>query len=151
MTSSVLVSLRVRASPERAFDVFTQEICAWWRPHPLFQITPHGDGVLSFEDRKLITRLANGQIFEIGKVTEWRRGEKLAFVWRPAMLAEELATRVEVSFDAIGDETRVSVRHFGWLEIPNDHVARHHLRDAETQARVADWWRLSLAAFKSEF
>jgi hypothetical protein len=44
MKSSVLVALRVRASPERAFDAFTREIGEWWRPGPLFAITPHGDG-----------------------------------------------------------------------------------------------------------
>ena len=152
--SSVLVALRVKASPERAFDIFTQEIGAWWRPDRLFQITPHGDGALSFEGGeggRLVTRLADGEIFEIGKVTEWRRGEKLAFVWRPATLAEALATRVEVSFEAVGEETRVSVRHFGWLEIPRNHVIRHHFPDMATQARVADWWRRSLDAFEGEF
>ncbi|MEZ5927301.1 MAG: hypothetical protein R3C55_02320 [Parvularculaceae bacterium] len=47
--SSVLVALRVKASPARAFDVFTQEIGVWWRPDPLFEITPRGDGRLKFE------------------------------------------------------------------------------------------------------
>jgi hypothetical protein len=27
----VLVALRVKATPERAFDVFTEEIALWWR------------------------------------------------------------------------------------------------------------------------
>jgi len=40
----VLVALRVNATPERAFDAFTEEISQWWRPDPLFQITPKGDG-----------------------------------------------------------------------------------------------------------
>ncbi len=47
--SAVIVSLRVEATPRQAFDVFTQEIAAWWRPNQLFQLTPRGDGVLSFE------------------------------------------------------------------------------------------------------
>ncbi len=149
MTSSVLVALRVKASPERAFDVFTKEIGAWWRPDPLFRITSQGDGVLAFEGEaggRLVARLPDGTSYEVGKVTEWRRGEKLAFTWKPESLEEGLLTRVEVSFEAVGAETRVSVQHFGWLEVPQEHVARHGFPDAVTAARVADWWRRSLSA-----
>ena len=37
MTSKVYVALRVKASPERAFAAFTEEIGQWWRPSQLFQ------------------------------------------------------------------------------------------------------------------
>src|SRR5690606_26686140 len=37
--SRVLVSLRVRATPTRAFSAFTEEIGRWWRPNGLFQFT----------------------------------------------------------------------------------------------------------------
>ena len=40
MTSKVYVALRVKATPERAFEAFVGEIGAWWRPNPLFQTTP---------------------------------------------------------------------------------------------------------------
>ena len=40
MTSRVLVALRVKASPERAFEVFTREVASWWSPNTLFQFTP---------------------------------------------------------------------------------------------------------------
>ncbi|CAE6763021.1 hypothetical protein R69658_03253 [Paraburkholderia aspalathi] len=49
MSSRVQVSLRVAATPKRAFEVFTREIGRWWRPNGLFQFTPQGAGVLSFE------------------------------------------------------------------------------------------------------
>jgi uncharacterized protein YndB with AHSA1/START domain len=150
VTSSVLVALRVNASPERAFDVFTREIGAWWRPDPLFAITPRGDGVLAFEGEesgRLVSRLPDGTIFEIGRVTEWRRGVRLAFDWRHATFAPDQTTRVEVTFAAIGTETRVTVRHFGWTEIPREHAARHGFPDPITQMRAAEWWRRSLSAF----
>ena len=148
MTSSVLVALRVKASPLQAFDVFTAQIGAWWCPDRLFRITPQGDGVLAFEGERLVTRLPNGDVFAIGRVTEWRPGEKLAFTWRPAALEETMASRVEVTFEKVGQETRVSLRHFGWLEIPRDHVVRHRFPDAITLQKVADWWRRSLAVFE---
>ncbi|MCA9594764.1 MAG: SRPBCC domain-containing protein [Myxococcales bacterium] len=149
MTSSVLVALRVKASPERTFDVFTREIAAWWRPDPLFRITSQGDGTLAFEGEaggKLVTRLADGSVYEIGTITEWRRGERLGFTWKPESVDAERTTRVEVTFEAVGDETRVSVQHFGWLEIPQKHAARHGFPDRVTGQRVGDWWRRSLAA-----
>ena len=40
MTSRVFVALRVKASPERAFAAFVDEIGDWWRPNSLFQTTP---------------------------------------------------------------------------------------------------------------
>ena len=51
MTSRILVSLRVAASPERAFDVFVGEIGTWWRPNPLFRFTTKSGGVLAFEPK----------------------------------------------------------------------------------------------------
>jgi activator of HSP90 ATPase len=154
MTSSVLVALRVKASPERAFDVFTQEIGAWWRPDPLFNITPRGDGVLAFEggeNGRLVTTLSSGKTFEIGRVTAWRRGEFLAFDWRHASFASEQSTRVEVRFEPVGAETRVSVTHFAWTSIPREHAARHGFPDAVTQQRASEWWRRSLEAFAARW
>jgi hypothetical protein len=143
--------VRVEADAERAFDVFTREIGAWWRPDPLFPITHEGDGVLAFEGeepRKLVSRLPDGTLFEIGRVTEWRRGERLAFDWRQASFAPHQTTRVEVTFDSVGEETRVTVRHFGWTEIPREHAARHGFPDPITQLRAAEWWRRSLGEFQ---
>ncbi len=51
MTSKVYVALRVKATPERAFQAFVEEIGAWWRPSALFETTPR-PGVLSFEPGK---------------------------------------------------------------------------------------------------
>jgi uncharacterized protein YndB with AHSA1/START domain len=149
MTSAVLVSLRVAASPERAFDVFTQEIGQWWRPNGLFQITPRGDGVLSFEGGaggRLIATLPNGVVYEIGRITTWAPGETLAFSWRPASVPEDLTTHVAVRFEAIGAETRVTVEHRGWSEIPQKHVARHGFPERATLMRASEWWRANLAA-----
>ena len=145
--SAVIVSLRVKATPQEAFDVFTQEIGAWWRPNALFQLTPLGDGALSFDGQeRLITTLPNGKVFEIGRVSVWRPGERLAFTWRQASFAHAEVTHVEVRFDALGDETRVTVEHRGWDTIPQKHAARHGFPLAITQMRLAEHWRTLLAS-----
>jgi uncharacterized protein YndB with AHSA1/START domain len=147
--SAVIVSLRVKASPREAFEVFTQEIAAWWRPNALFQLTPRGDGVLSFEggaEGRLITTLPSGKVFEIGRVTAWAPGERFAFTWRQATFAVDQQTEVEVRFEAVGDETRVTVEHRGWDTIPQEHVARHRFPLGVFQLRQAEHWRALLGA-----
>jgi uncharacterized protein YndB with AHSA1/START domain len=147
--SAVVVSLRVKASPQEAFDVFTQEIAAWWRPSGLFRLTPRGDGALRFEpgeNGRLVTTLPNGKEFEIGRVIAWAPGERLAFTWRQATFAPDQVTHVEVRFEPVGDETRVTVEHRGWDAIPQEHVARHGFPLAATQMRLAEHWRALLSA-----
>ncbi|RKR38241.1 SRPBCC family protein [Paraburkholderia sp. BL17N1] len=156
MSSRVQVSLRVAASPQRAFDVFTREIGAWWRPNQLFQFTPQSAGVLSFEaaepageQRRLVETQADGSVFEIGRVTVWEPGERLAFGWRQASFSDAQHTHVEVRFEAVGDETRVTVEHRGWDSVPQDHVARHHFPDSVFLLRHGEWWQVLLASLRS--
>lgn len=147
MTSAVIVSLRVAASPQRAFEAFTKEIGQWWKPNGLFQLTPRGDGELRFEGEeggRLVTTLANGKVFEIGRVTSWRPGELLAFTWRQATFAPDQMTEVKVRFEPVGEETRVTVEHRGWDAIPQEHAARHGFPLAVFQMRQGEHWRALL-------
>lgn len=151
MTSRVLVALRVRATPERAFDAFTREIDLWWQPNGLFAFTRGEAGTLAFEPGRggrLTETKADGRVFEIGRVTAWEPGARLAFTWRQESFAEEQMTRVEVRFEAVGDETRVTVEHLGWDSVPTDHVARHRFPDALFLQRHGEWWQGLLLAFR---
>ncbi|HEU5480463.1 MAG TPA: SRPBCC domain-containing protein, partial [Candidatus Tumulicola sp.] len=114
MTSKVFLAIRVPAEPARAFEAFTTEIAAWWRPDGLFRITPGGDGRLAFEagvGGRLYTTLDDGEEFEIGRISVWEPGSRLVFAWRHANFAPDQSTEVEVCFEAVGDETRVSIEH----------------------------------------
>lgn len=96
--SAVPVAVRVPATPEDAFDAFTDDIGLWWRPSALFQLTPRGKGTGSLENReRLITPLANGKVFEIGPATAWERSARLAFSWRQATFAPDQVTAVEMT------------------------------------------------------
>jgi uncharacterized protein YndB with AHSA1/START domain len=151
VTSKVFLSLRIPVDPRRAFEAFTDEISSWWRPDPLFPLTAHGDGELAFEPGaggRLVTHLANGETFEIGRISAWEPGKRLVFGWRHASFAPGQATEVEVLFVPVGDETRVSIEHRAWDTIPRRHVARHGFPERITLERVADWWRGSLAALR---
>ena len=151
MTSHILVSIRVAVTPERAFDVFTREIDQWWRATPLFLFSSHSPGVLSFEQHlggRLIERCDDGTQFEIGRILEWVPGERLAFTWRQASFAEDQMTEVEVRFDAIGDQTRVTVEHSGWDSVPQEHVARHTFPNAVFLQRHGEWWQALLRSLQ---
>src|SRR5262245_64962797 len=149
MTAAVIVSIRVGATPLRAFEAFTREIAAWWRPNPLFALTPRGDGSLRFEPGeggRLVTTLANGREFEVGRITIWKPGERLALTWRQATFAPGQSTQLDVRFEAVGSETRVTVEHRGWGAIPKGHVARHRFDLMQFQRRQAEHWRALLAS-----
>ena len=151
MTSKVYVALRVPADPLRAFEVFTQEIASWWQPSGLFQVTPRGDGKLVFEPGvggRLFTMLDDGKEFEIGRISVWEPGKRLVFAWRQANFAAEQSTEVEVCFEAVGEETRVSIEHRAWDTIPQKHAARHGFPEQATLQHAANWWRASLAALE---
>ena len=149
MSSRVIVAIRVAATPDRAFDVFTREIDLWWRPSPLFAFAPGPPGTLAFERRpggRLVETRADGSSFEIGRIVEWVPGETLVFTWRQATFPDDRTTEVAVRFAAVGDETRVTVEHRGWDAIPQDHVARHGFPNGVFLQRHAEWWQALLDA-----
>ncbi len=152
MTSRVLVAIRVKATPERAFAVFTGEIGAWWRPNPEFAFTPRAPGRLSFEagpPGRLIETLTSGKVFEIGRITEWSPPDRLAFTWRQATFTPDQTTRVEVRFEPVGEETRVTVEHLGWESVPAEHAARHGWPLPFFLRRHGEWWQGLLSSYKS--
>lgn len=149
MNSKVLVALRVKAAPERAFSVFVEEIGVWWRPSGLFQTTPRAPGRLAFEageGGRLTETLAGGKVFEIGRILVWEPPERLVFSWRQASFPPDLRTEVEVTFEAVGQETRVVVEHRGFDRVPAENAARHGFPDQALLMRLAEWWRAQLAA-----
>jgi len=96
MTAAVIVSIRVDATPLRAFEAFTAEIGEWWRPSTLFALTPRGDGRLRFEPGeggRLVARLANGKELEVGSITVWKPGARLALTSRAHMACGDIRPR----------------------------------------------------------
>lgn len=151
MTSLILVSLRVAATPERAFTAFVRDIGLWWRPNALFQFSPGLAGALQFEPGpggRFIETYPDGRLFEIGRIRVWEPGRRLVFSWRQASFAPDQSTEVEVRFEPVDDQTRVTVEHRGWDSVPQDHVARHHFPDAVFLQRHGEWWQLLLEAFR---
>jgi len=145
--SRVLLSIRVNATPARAFAAFTEEIGQWWRPNGLFEFKRGRHGVLSFEpgaSGRLIETYADGTVFVIGEVRVWDPPRRLVVTWREESFAPDQDTELHVRFDDAGEQTRVTVEHFGWDTIPQSHAARHGFPLPVFQPRFAEWWQLML-------
>lgn len=150
MTSRVLVSVRVPCSPIQAFEVFTEEIGEWWSENELFRFTPKSPGKLAFEPPsnashgRLVEQLPNGKIFEVGPIRVWHPGERLVVGWRHANFGPDHATEVEIRFEPVGDDTRVTVEHRGWDSVPQEHLARHGFPLNLFNQRQGEQWRAGL-------
>ena len=155
MTSRILVAMRVPGPPERAFRVFTEEVGLWWQDNPLFRFTPRSPGTVAFEPpagdapARFVEKLPDGKVFVIGDVAVWHVGRRLLFGWRQATFKPDQRTEVEIRFEPVGDETRVTVEHRGWDSVPQPHVAKHGMPSLLFDQRHGEWWRTLLAALRT--
>lgn len=121
-------------------------------PRPLLSLhaaQPRRDGVRAAgrkRRRRPSRRLPTGKVFEVGKIRSWAPGERLVVDWRQASFGPGHATEVEVSFEPVGEETRITVEHRGWETVPQDHVARHSFPLQLFLQRQGGNWRAGLTA-----
>jgi uncharacterized protein YndB with AHSA1/START domain len=142
----VRVSVQVRVPPEAAFDVFTKEVELWWRTGPKFRNAGKRSGKIQFECA-LGGRLfetwegaSGAQLFEVGKITAWEPPRRFVFEWRASNFEPHELTEVEVTFEALGAGTMVTVVHRGFSKLRADHPVRHGDADAAFLRRMAMWW-----------
>ncbi len=104
-------SVTVNVPPERAFEVFTREIEAWWpiETHSIADGTPvfePGEGGRLYET-------AGGEEHLWARVLAWDPPHRLVLEWKVNPDAAA-ATDVEVTFTSEGDGTRVDLVHSGF-------------------------------------
>lgn len=106
----------VKASPERAFDVFTQKMATWW------PLESHHIGKAKAIDARFEMK-PGGRVYEVGEDgTECTWGTVLVidrprrFVWRWELSATwqhdaSIDTEIDVTFVAENGGTRVTLEH----------------------------------------
>ena len=74
---------------------------------------------------RLVEQLPNGKTFEIGPCASGSPASASSSAGARRTSGPEHATEVEVRFEPVGAETRVTVEHRGWDSVPQEHLARH--------------------------
>ena len=114
-------SISVKASPERAFEVFTNGFSSWW-PVASHHIGEQDAVEVILEPRaggRWFERAADGSECDWGAVTECERPSRLLLAWHltPEWTYDPdpaKATEVEVTFTPEGDGTLVEIEHRGF-------------------------------------
>ncbi|MGH0034682.1 MAG: SRPBCC domain-containing protein [Myxococcota bacterium] len=152
----VRVTTRVDVAPEVAFEVFTDEIDAWWRRGPRYRFRPDRDGRLCFVrgadgDRRLLEVYDDdpGDPYLVGRVLVWKQPERIVFEWRGNAFRPGQVTEVDVRFERDGEHTRMTLEHRGWDALPPDHPARHGLEGPAFSGMMGLWWGEQLVALRA--
>ncbi|MCG8587680.1 MAG: SRPBCC domain-containing protein [Proteobacteria bacterium] len=130
-TDSVSVTTVVAVDPETAFEVFTEEVDAWWKHGKRFRTGERGASRMRFEPgvggRLLEIFDAAADPFVLGRITAWEPAKQLAFEMGGRDFGPGEKTEVDVRFEPADGGTRVTVEHRGWDAFPADHPVRHGL------------------------
>ena len=111
----------VDTDPGTAFVVFTEQIGRWW---PVEGHSLYGAGAtVAFTDGQIVERSPDGATAVWGTVTRWEPGQTVAFTWHPGRSPDQ-PSQVEVTFTAIGAQTRVVLEHSGWQALGDQAAAR---------------------------
>ena len=126
--ASVTASVEVAVDPATAFEVFTEDIDAWYKRGPHSFKDPKAVGV-RFEPgvggRLLeVHDAATGEGIEWGRVLVWEPGARLVFSDLLSSAPPAPATEVEVRFVPVASGTRVTLEHRGLDRLPPDVAAQ---------------------------
>jgi uncharacterized protein YndB with AHSA1/START domain len=137
-TEAITKEIRVDATPETAFAVFTERIGEWW---PLGRYSIYGaDATVAFEGDRIVERSPGGEESVWGEVLEFEASARVRFTWHPGRPDDEEPTEVEVTFAADDDGTLVTLVHSGWERVSEERRAG--------RADYADGWPAVLELYR---
>ena len=74
-----------------------------------------------------------GEGYEIGRISAWEPGKKIAYTWRQSDWPEDAITNVELTFEPVDGGTRVRMRQTGWERVPGGgDIAKGYSEGAST-------------------
>ena len=152
-TDRARVTTVVAVDPATAFEIFTVQTETWWRGgRRLRGGGSEGTGRLRFvrgAGGRVVELRAEGGTggHELGEILVWEPGRRLVFQWRDPDFPPGVATEVEVTFEAAGAGTRVTIEHRGWNRLPADFRARHGLEGSAFTDLLGLNWGDQLVAY----
>lgn len=96
-------SVVLECDMERSFQLFTQEISAWWPPERRHTQDAESELFL-LPSGRFYERARDGREVELGRVVAWQAPTRLVLEWYPGTDREH-PTEVEVKFSALGGDT----------------------------------------------
>jgi uncharacterized protein YndB with AHSA1/START domain len=113
----VVKTIRVKATPKRAFEVFTADATRWWNKSHSINATKSPIEKVVLEPRvggRWYEIGEDGSQCEWGKVLAWEPPGRVLLQWQISTdwkFDENLHTEVEVTFVQDGNETVVTLEH----------------------------------------
>jgi len=105
----------VKATPERAFEVFTAQFGRWWpRSHHIGKSPMSGGMIEPKVGGRWYETCEDGSQCDWGKVLAWEPPRRLVLAWHLSASFQydpSLGVEVEVRFTREGDATRVDLEH----------------------------------------
>lgn len=132
MTDPIVKTVTVPVSPDQAFARFTQDLASWW-PGANHSVSA-GDG--AEPEDIILEQREGGAVYEVcpdgrkeewGQITSWTPPSGFSMTWHPGNPADR-ATQVSLSFEAVSEGTKVTLRHEGWQVLADmaDEIRGHY-------------------------
>jgi uncharacterized protein YndB with AHSA1/START domain len=146
--AAIRKTLTVRATPEKAFQVFTDGFDRWWPKTHYIGSSPLKQAVLEpGVGGRWYGQHEDGSENLWGEVLAWNPPTHLLLAWRISHewgYDPNLLTEVEVRFTALDDgQTRVDFEHSGLERFGDSEAA------SETRASMDRGWGMILESFKT--
>lgn len=150
---TVRVSIDLSVDPLTAFVTFTEDVDTWWARGPKNRFRAPWVGIIRFEPGphgRLIEVYDDdtNDHCEVGRITHWQPGHRLAFSWRLPNFAPDEITHVDIRFEPIEIGTRITLEHSGWEALRPSHPARHGLTGTAFRMMRSGWWADHLIAIR---
>lgn len=118
-------SVWVPTSPQRAFDLFTRELSAWWplRTHSVGEEKATEVRLEGAVGGRIVEYGESGPLEYWGTVSDWDPPQTVSFSWHPGSDPKQ-AGHVTVTFRPVDDGTVVELTHTGWERRPDGAAAR---------------------------
>ena len=136
-------TVRTKAPPARAFEIFTSQMGRWWPRGQTVAAQPHADIVV--EPRvggRWFERDDAGAETQWGHVLAWEPPARLVLAWQldgERRYEPSLITEVEITFQPVDGGTEVRLEH--------RNLERFRKHAATWTAAVAEGWTRKLAEF----
>lgn len=105
----IVKSLVLRCDPRRAFSLFTEEAGRWW-PSGRRHTDDAASEIRLEATGRFFERARDGTEVELGVVRTFEPARRLILDWYPGT-GPDNPTQVEVTFEPVGEGTRVTIRH----------------------------------------